>query len=141
MHVIFSTKNREALLVDEELRKDLYDYIGGVCRNNECVSFRVGGYHDHIHILCCLSRTKAVSELIKEIKRVSSHWLSTEKGVADFSWQAGYGVFSVSQSHVDSVVEYIDNQKTHHQTLTFKEEYVKFLEKYKIQYDERYLWD
>ncbi|WP_158860079.1 transposase [Lunatibacter salilacus] len=103
---------------------------------------KIGGYKDHIHILCVLSRKVALMKFIEEVKSHSSIWIKT-KGAKyqKFYWQRGYGSFSVNPTEIDIVEKYIENQAEHHKSKTFQEEYLAFLKKYKIEYDERYLWD
>lgn len=139
-HIVFSTKNR-ANIIDKKIEGELYNYIGGVCKSLECNPVIVGGYRNHVHILCLLSRKVAAMNLIQEIKQSSSKWIKT-KGTqySDFYWQDGYGVFSVSQSHVEKVTSYISNQEIHHQKRDFKKEFIVLLRRYKVEYDERYLW-
>ena len=141
IHITFSTKNRDPS-IDENVRQDLWTYLGGICKSLECNPVRIGGYNDHIHICCLLSRKVAQVQLLEELKTGASKWIKT-KGTryGHFHWQDGYGVFSVNPSEVEKVVEYIDGQAEHHKTRTFQEELLKFLKKYKVDYDERYLWD
>jgi REP-associated tyrosine transposase len=102
IHVVYSTKGRRRYLQDLALRSELHKYLGGICRNLECPSLTVGGVEDHVHILCRLSRTCTVSDLVRELKRESSKWLKTKSPeLADFHWQDGYGAFSVSPGHVE----------------------------------------
>ncbi len=113
-----------------------------MCRNLESPSLIVGGVEDHVHILCFMSRTRTIAELIRDLKKESTKWLKKkEGGPSDFRWQEGYGTFSISPSHVDALRRYIENQEAHHRRETFKEEYCRLLEKYGIEYDERYVWD
>jgi putative transposase len=116
--------------------------MGGICARLECQPIKIGGYMDHIHILCSLSRKIAIMTLLEEVKKSSSKWIKT-KGLAykDFYWQDGYGIFSVNPYGLDIVVRYIANQKPDHQKKTFKDEYRSFLKRYNIEYDERYVWD
>ena len=141
VHISFSTKNR-VNLIDEKIEDDLYEYLGGVCKGLDCNSIQVGGYKNHIHILCLLSKKITQIKLLEEIKKRSSKWIKT-KGAkyVNFYWQDGYGIFSVNPSEVEVVIEYIKNQKEHHRKKTFQEEFRGFLEKYKVEYDERYVWD
>lgn len=141
LHIVFSTKHREAL-IDDLIENELHNYLGGICKNLECQPLKVGGYEDHIHILCMLSKKMALVKLMEELKSHSSKWIKT-KGEAYYSfyWQDGYGAFSVNPSEVDVVVEYISRQKEHHSKKTFQEEYRAFLKKYKVEYDERYVWE
>jgi putative transposase len=140
LHIIFSTKHRQPLITSN-VRDDLYKYIGGVCNSLECQSIKVGGHIDHIHVLCMLSKKIALIKLMEEIKSHSSKWMKTKDiNLEDFYWQDGYGAFSVSPIQVDTVKAYIDNQDVHHSKHTFQDEYRAFLKKYKVVYDERYVW-
>ncbi len=139
VHIIFSTKNRVNFL-DGDIRLQTHAYIATVLRDMKSYVYRVGGTENHIHIACTLPRICSQSDFLNKIKNTSSKWLKNEE-VPDFYWQSGYGVFAVSQSHVDVLVKYIDNQMEHHKTKTFKEEFREFLEKYQIKYDEKYVWD
>lgn len=141
LHITFSTKYQEPL-IDEAIEEELFKYIGGICKNLECNPIKVGGYRDHIHILCILSRKIALMKLLEEIKSHSSKWIKTKGDqYKNFYWQRGYGSFSVNPAEIDVVIRYIENQAEHHKKKTFQEEYVAFLKKYNAEYDERYLWD
>jgi REP element-mobilizing transposase RayT len=120
----------------------LFSYIGGICKNLECFPLIVGGYRDHIHILCIISKKIALVNLLEKVKSGSSKWIKT-KGAKyrNFYWQSGYGSFSVSPADVQVIESYIRNQNNHHRKKPFNEEYLEFLQKYKVEYDERYLWD
>ncbi|MDZ7757974.1 IS200/IS605 family transposase [Rhodohalobacter sp.] len=140
-HIIFSTKHRKNL-IDDLIENDLYNYVGGICKELECNPVQVGGHKNHIHLLCLLSRKVAQMALVQQIKQGSSKWIKTMgKPYSNFYWQDGYGIFSVSPKHVDTVIEYIKNQHEHHQKITFKDEYRKFLKNYGVDFDERYVWD
>ncbi len=141
-HIVFSTKNRHPFFLDESIRGDTYAYLGAACKGQGCPVLKVGGAMDHVHILCRLSRTIAVADLLYQIKKESSKWLKTKSpDLYDFKWQEGYGAFSVSPAHVDWLVNYIAKQDEHHQTESFKKEFLRFLERYDIEYDERYVWE
>ena len=141
IHIIFSTKHRNAF-IQKETEPDLYDYLGGICKRIDCPPVQIGGHENHIHILCLLSRKIRQSELVQRLKQQSSKWIKTKgAGYKDFYWQDGYGVFSVNPSETNVVTEYIRNQHIHHRKRTFKHEYRAFLEKYDVDYDERYVWD
>jgi len=142
LHIVFSTKSREPVLVDKTFRDECFSTMGGIVKTLGCPPIRIGGIPDHVHLLCALSRTQAVADLVKELKRVSSKWIRS-KGYAynGFQWQAGYGVFSIAQSQVPALVRYIDMQEEHHKTASFKEEFTKLLERYGVAYDEAYVWD
>jgi REP element-mobilizing transposase RayT len=139
-HLIFSTKNRAPLLADKDLRQRAHAYLAAVLKDIRCPALIVGGVADHVHILCQLAKTQSVSVVMEHLKASSSKWLKTQ-GVRTFSWQRGYGAFSVSQSNVASVVCYIENQEEHHRTVTFEEEFGLFLKRYRAAFDERYVWD
>lgn len=139
VHLIFSTKNRQPLLV-KEVRPALHAYIATVLENTKCPALIINSVGDHIHILFQLHRTIALSQIVEDLKKSSSKWLKTQN-VHDFAWQAGYGAFSVSQSQIEEVKHYIENQERHHQQLTFQNELRNFLKKNEIAHDEKYLWD
>ena len=140
VHITFSTKNRIPS-IDAALMPDLWAYIGGLCKARECVPLRVGGYNDHAHICCLLSKKITQIKLLEDIKKESSSWVKTRgTQYRDFYWQDGYGIFSINPSEKKVVVDYIDGQHEHHKKLTFQEEFLKFLDKYGVEYDERYLW-
>lgn len=141
VHITFSTKHRQ-LLIDECIETSLFEYLGGICKGLECFPVIVGGYRDHIHVLCLLSKKIPQMKLLEELKKQSSKWIKT-KGEAylNFYWQDGYGIFSVNPAEIDVVVRYIKNQKEHHQKKTFQEEFRAALKKYKVDFDERYVWD
>ena len=140
VHLIFSTKHREPLIPDA-IRPRLHAYLVGILDNLNSPSLQTGGVSDHIHILSTLSRTISIAELLEQIKKSSSKWMKIEGGVEQFAWQSGYGAFSIGESQVEDVIQYIQNQEEHHRKITFQEEYRRFLARYKIAYDERYVWD
>jgi putative transposase len=139
-HLIFSTKNREPLLYGKDLQERTHAYLATVLNDLKCPTVIVGGVANHVHILCQLAKTKSVSDVMEHLKASSSKWLKTQ-GSHAFSWQRGYGAFSVSQSLVDAVVRYIERQEEHHRTITFEEEYRSILKGYRVVFDERYVWD
>lgn len=141
VHITFSTKYRQNL-IDEAIKNSLFEYIGGVCKGIECYPIQVGGYQNHIHILCVLSKKVTQMKLLEEVKKRSSKWIKTQgEKYGNFYWQDGYGIFSVNPHEVDVVIKYIQNQEEHHKKRTFNEEYIGFLKKYNVEYDERYVWD
>ncbi len=107
----------------------------------KCPSIQTGGVADHVHILFVLGRTTTQAAVLEGVKKSSSKWMKADGEVPEFSWQAGYGAFSIGESQVDALVQYIRNQEEHHRKATFQEEFRKFLEKYRITYDEKYVWD
>ena len=141
IHVVFSTKNR-ALVLGRTIRPTLHAYLATVARNADCECYRVGGTDDHVHLAVRLSRTITVANLVEKLKTSSSKWIKTQSPeLASFSWQRGYGAFSVGPANLDDLRRYIDNQEEHHRVRTFQEEYRSFLVKYGIEFEERYVWD
>ena len=141
LHLVFSTKHRQPL-IHPPVEAELHAYLGGICNRLECQCIKVGGYTDHIHILCMLSKKIALMKLVEEVKSHSSKWIKTRgTEYASFYWQDGYGAFSVNPSEVDAVIAYIDGQHEHHKKRTFQDEYRAFLKKYAVDYDERFVWD
>jgi putative transposase len=141
IHIVFSTKHREPTIVPA-VAKDLYEYIGGICSNLKCNPVIVGGYVDHMHILCMLSKNIALANLVRDIKGDSSLWIKSKfSELNNFYWQNGYGAFSVGPYGLERVEKYILNQHEHHKRQTFQDEFRKYLRLYKVDYDERYVWD
>ncbi len=142
VHVVFSTKDRKRFLQDIDLRIALHAYMGSVCKKLNCSPMRVDGVEDHVHILINLSRDTTLGNVIKETKRLSNIWLKAQSNdLHDFKWQRGYSCFSVSQSNLDSVVDYINRQAEHHTRMTYEDEVRNLLKKHGIEFDERYVWD
>ncbi len=139
VHVIFSTKNREPL-IPGDLRPALHAYVTGILKNLQCPSLQTGGTTDHVHTLLSLARTRSVAEVVEEMKKGSSKWMK-QQSVRDFYWQAGYGAFSVGESQAAAVIRYIAQQEAHHRRVSFQEELRRFLDRYGVAYDERYVWD
>lgn len=141
LHIVFATKNRVPCL-NVNVSNELYRYLGGILNDMECTPVKIGGYRDHIHILCCLSKKITVIKLLEEIKSSSSKWIKTKGDeFSDFHWQGGYGAFTVSSKSVDRVKLYIENQEKHHTKKSFKAEYIGLLDSNDTVYDERYVWD
>lgn len=141
LHIIFSTKLRTEF-IDEKIENELFSYIATICKDYDSPAIQIGGTDDHIHILLNLSRKLALMTVVQEIKSHSSKWIKTKgKRYEHFYWQDGYGAFSVSQKHIPATINYIKNQREHHQNQSFKIELINILEKYEQNYDERYLWD
>lgn len=140
VHIVFHTKYNQPL-IQPEVEKELYAYIGGIIKENQSVPIRINGVADHIHILATMSKNIALAKFVEEIKRNSSRWIKSKgKGYENFAWQGGYGGFSVSPSVLDRVKRYIENQKEHHKKITFKDEYLQFLTEHGISFDEDHLW-
>ena len=141
MHIVFSTKHREPL-IHPPIEAELHSYLGGICNKLDCQVIKVGGYSDHIHILCMLSKKIALMKLMEELKSHSSKWIKTKgAGYENFYWQDGYGAFSVNPAEIEVVKTYIQNQEKHHKLKSFQEEYRAFLKKYDVEYNEEYVWD
>ena len=138
-HIVFHTKNNKKF-IREEIEDELYSYMGGILRNYKSIPIQIGGTSDHVHMLCTLPKTMTPADLVEEVKKSSSKWIKT-KGprYSNFYWQDGYGGFSVGWSQVDTVKNYIRNQKQHHRKVQFIDEYKSLLDEYGISYEERYL--
>lgn len=141
IHIIFSTKFRKPY-INSKIESELHAYIGGVCNELDSQVIAVGGYTEHIHILCMLSKKIALMELVQKVKANSSRWIKS-KGSAfrDFSWQNGYAVFSVRPVETERLVNYIKNQHEHHRIKNFKQEYMEFLKDYQSDFNEKYIWE
>ena len=140
IHIIFSTRGRFRF-IKPAIEEELFAYIAQVLKEHGAQPIKIDGTEDHVHILCGLPRTMALCDLLEKVKKRSSKWIKT-KGpeYRDFSWQGGYGVFSVGEFGVERVKRYIADQKKHHRTVTFKDEFREFLYRYGIEYDEKYVW-
>ena len=139
-HVIFSTKNRLPQ-IGEMMRSRLYEYLGGIIRDNQGRLLAAGGTADHVHLLVSLHPQRAMSDVLREVKAGSSRWI--HESFADletFAWQDGYGAFSVSYSNVDEGRQYLLTQEEHHRRVSFQEEFIEFLKRHDLAYDERYIW-
>jgi putative transposase len=142
LHAVFSTKGRMRFLHDPSLRIEMHAILGSISRRLDSPAIIVGGTGDHIHQLIRLNRTITQAEWIKEIKRGSSLWIKQrEPKLHRFSWQAGYGMFSVSAGDLDAVRQYIASQEEHHRKTTFQDEFRMMLKEYGLQWDGRYVWD
>ncbi len=140
IHIVFSTKDRAPIL-NSSVRPALNGYLATVARNLGCQCFRVGAVADHVHLAIRISRTITIAQLVEELKTSSSKWLKTQStALAAFAWQGGYGAFSIGPASLEALKQYIDTQEDHHRTRTFQQEYRKFLERYGVDYDERYVW-
>jgi len=141
VHLIFSTKDRLPVLTPA-IREELNAYMVGVLRELDSPALLVNSVADHVHILVMLSKNVALAKAVEEVKKSSSKWVKTQgAGFGDFHWQNGYGGFSVGQSSIDAVKQYIANQEDHHRRRTFQEEFLAFLQRHRVEYDERYVWD
>ncbi len=139
IHLIFHVKTSSVMIQPCD-QSSLYAYIMGILRSCESTPIRVGGTRDHVHILCTLPKNMCVPDLVKKIKYSSNYFLKQHRPIyKDFTWQSGYGAFSVSSSVVENVKRYIDNQLIHHHDMPFREEFLMFLKEYEIEYDEKYV--
>jgi len=141
MHCVFSTKERRPIITPD-LQTRLFQYIGGIARENKMKLIAAGGIADHVHLLISVSRTISISKAMQLIKGGSSKWIhDTFPEHRSFEWQEGYGAFSVSVSSKSKVITYINNQDAHHKKQDFKSEFISFLKRHEIEYDERYVFD
>jgi putative transposase len=139
LQLIFAVQDRISL-IKESWEVELYKYITGIIQNNGHKLIAINGVPNHIHIFIGYKPHQLIPELLQDIKGFSSKWINKQGFVkAKFSWQESYGAFSYSHSHIDSVVKYIMNQKGHHKKRTFREEYLEFLKKYNIPFNEKYI--
>ena len=147
LHLVFSTKDRRRVFVVQEMRDAAAGYITGVLKNLDCPVVRIGVVIEHVHVLYLQARTETVADVVAAAKRESSVWIKDQPwarmnpNFAQFHWQNGYGVFSVSESSVDDVAKYIDGQMEHHKRVTFQDEYRAFLKRHNVPFDERYVWE
>jgi REP element-mobilizing transposase RayT len=143
VHIVYSTKGRRPWLQAEEIRNQLYAYNAVILRDNvDTPALIIGGAEDHIHALCLLSRKFAIKDVIEESKTETTKWIKKQGSqYADFHWQSGYGIFSVSESNVDQVRSYIANQIEHHKKMSFQDEFRALCQRHGIEIDERYVWD
>ena len=134
IHLVFSTKNRERRIT-EELQARLWPYMAGIARNHGFEAIKIGGVEDHAHALLVIPASMPLAKAIQTLKSCSSKWINETNTVRDFSWQEGYGAFSVSASQTDGVVRYIENQRKHHAKRSFEEEFLDLLKRYGVNYD------
>lgn len=140
VQIVFAVENRISLIKDP-WRTELHKYITGIIQNHKHKLMAINSMADHIHIFIGMKPIQSISDLLQDIKESSSKWINRNNFVmGHFNWQAGYGAFSYSHSHIDSVVKYIQNQKRHHQKKTFRQEYIEFLGKFNVEYDEQYIF-
>lgn len=141
VHLVFSTKHRAPVL-NPAVRAELHPYLATVLDSDGCLSLRVGGVEDHVHLFFALSRTMTIAQVVERVKTSSSKWLKTKNAeLADFRWQGGYGIFSVSEYHADTVVDYILRQEEHHAAESFQQELRRLHKESGSTYDERFVWD
>lgn len=138
-HIVFSTKNREAVLLKSG-RQELFRYIWGILRNKNCHLYRINGVEDHVHILTSLHATVPLAGLIKDIKVATNEWIMTSGKFPQFdAWQEGYGAFTVAHADKDRLIDYIKRQEEHHREVSFLDEYRYLLNEAGVKFDENYL--
>ena len=139
VHLTFSTKGRHPFIT-EEIEPQLHAYIAGILKNKDSPAIRINSVPDHIHILFILSKNHALSKVVEDVKKHSSKWIKT-KGIRNFTWQIGYGAFSISRTHIERIKNYVANQKQHHKVKTYKEEVEEIFNEYdSLEYDKNYFW-
>ncbi|MFD2600852.1 MULTISPECIES: IS200/IS605 family transposase [Flavobacterium] len=141
LQFVFAVKHRDSL-IRNNWKEELYLYISGIIEKQGHKLLAINGMPDHIHIFIGMRPNQSVSDLLQDIKRNSSLWIN-QKGFVNgkFEWQEGYGAFSYGKSQVKAVIDYIENQENHHKKISFREEYIDFLQKFEIEYDERYIFN
>jgi REP element-mobilizing transposase RayT len=141
IQIVFAVKNRDSI-IEKSWEEELYKYITGIVQNKQQKMLAINGVSNHLHFLIGMKPTCCLSDLVREIKKSSNDFIKEKKFTNfKFEWQEGYGAFSYSHSALNDVIAYIDNQKEHHRKITFKEEYISFLKKFEVDYDEKYLFD
>jgi REP element-mobilizing transposase RayT len=141
VHLVYSTKKRQPWIVKEH-RAGLFAYQAGIFKKWASPALLIGGTEDHVHVLISLSKNHALNKVIEEVKKSSSKWMKTDgPRNLKFYWQAGFGAFSVSQSNVEHVKRYIENQEEHHRRMTFQDELRALLRRHKVAFDGRFIWD
>lgn len=142
LHIVFSTKERQPFLHDSKFRDEMFRMLGHSLGEIGCFPKISGGWIDHVHVLCGLSRTLSIAQLVEHIKTETSRWAKKQsRNTKVFGWQNGYGAFSVSHSNLDRVVRYISNQEQHHKRWSFQHEFRELCRKHNVEIDERYVWD
>jgi len=138
---VFAVKGRENLL-QKPWRDEVFKYMAGIIKGKNQKSIIVNGVADHVHVFVGLKPAMSISDLVRDIKNNSSNFINEQKFIkGKFSWQEGYGAFSYGHSQIEAVYQYVANQEEHHKKKTFKEEYIDFLQKFEIEYNEKYLFD
>lgn len=141
MHAIFAVQGRENIIL-RKYNNELFKYISGILNNNKQYSLAVNGHRNHVHVFFEMHPTTSLSDIMRIVKTNSSKWINKNKFVmGKFGWQDGFGAFTYSRSQRDNVIQYIMKQESHHKTRTFREEYLDFLEKFQVEYDDRYIFE
>jgi len=140
-HIVFSTKQRKPWIAPE-IEERVWSYLAGIAKQHAVQPWTIGGVDDHVHLLLGIPPTLAVSDVVRQVKAGSSKWIrETFSEIVEFTWQDGYGAFTVGRSQIDATVDYIRNQREHHRVKTFQDEYIAFLQAHDIQFDPRYVFD
>lgn len=141
IHLVYSTKHRQSW-IPKEFQEGLYAYQAGIFKSWDCPALILGGIEDHVHALFSLSKNHALKKIVEEVKKGSSKWMKIDgPRNPSFCWQRGYAAFSVSLSNVADVKDYVRNQEEHHREMTFQEELRGLLDRHRVEYDDRYVWD
>ena len=141
IQIVIVVKGRHCLIPNDK-KENFYKYITGIIQNKKHKLISINGISNHIHFLIGLNPSEALSELVKEIKRCSTNFINEQKWLrSKFSWQKGFGGFSYSRSQLDKVVKYIENQEEHHKKRIFREEYIEMLKKFKVKFDDKYIFE
>ena len=139
-HVVFSTKGRVPVIIPE-LRDEVHRYLGGIIKGENGIPLQINAMPDHVHMVIKLKPVHVLSEIMQKVKGSSSKWINEQKRLVDrFSWQEGYGAFTVSESRLPAVIRYVSEQEKHHQNLLFRDEFIRILKRHRVEYDERYIW-
>ena len=139
-HIVFSTKNRQDYIVNE-IGSELHRYMGGIVKGEGGILLESGGMADHVHLVLKLKPAHSLSEIMRKVKGNSSKWVNDQNRLHNkFLWQDGYGAFSVSESQINNVLQYVRNQEKHHRTISFKDEFIMLLQRHGVEYNEHYLW-
>jgi REP element-mobilizing transposase RayT len=141
VHIVFSTHTRKPLLNPADRRAAIFRYMGGICRKVDCPSIRINGMENHVHLLCMMGKEIPIATLIRTLKCSSSKWINEKhRASAQFHWQKGYGAFGVSCKALPQVIRYIDNQESHHRTISFEDEFRSMCKEAGLALDERFAW-
>ena len=140
-HIVFSTKHRQSF-IHQDIENRVWAYLGGIARKHKLTAIQIGGIENHVHALIMSMPSVAPSQIAQYLKGDSSKWIHGQfADLKNFAWQDGYGAFSVSKSKVGNVVEYIKNQRRHHEKVNFEDEYFQLMKLHEIDFDEKYLFD
>jgi putative transposase len=142
LHIVFSTKDRQTYLEDRAFREEMFRMLSHHVAEAGCYPKRSNGWIDHVHVVCGLARTVTIAGLIEHLKTETSKWAKkSSNGASAFTWQRGYGAFSVSQSKLESVLEYLERQEEHHKRKSYQDEFRELCRNHGVEIDERYVWD